>query len=102
MPTRSGKREGIPVVLMEAMASGLPVVSSAISGIPELIVDGESGVLVEQKDSAALCQALARLIADPSLRLRLAAEGFTRVRREFSMQRGIDSLVERLRASLER
>ena len=97
-----GDRDGLPNVLMEAQSQRLACLSTRISGIPELIVDGESGVLVEQKDSAALCQALARLIADPSLRARLAAEGFTRVRREFSMQRGIDSLVERLRASLER
>ncbi len=66
VPTRGGKREGIPVVLMEAMATGLPVVASRLSGIPELVTDGVDGLLVPPGDDAALAAALA---AWPTTRL---------------------------------
>ncbi|MCJ7710000.1 MAG: glycosyltransferase, partial [Chloroflexi bacterium] len=69
--TRGGKREGIPVVLMEAMATGLPVIASRLSGIPELVTDEESGLLVQPGDPGALAAALARLAADTELRARL-------------------------------
>ena len=54
VPTRGGKREGIPVVLMEAMSAGLPVVASALSGIPELVADGVTGLIVPPGDPAAI------------------------------------------------
>jgi glycosyltransferase involved in cell wall biosynthesis len=60
VPTVEGRREGIPVVLMEAMACGVPVVASALSGIPELVRDGETGLLVPPCDGPALCGALRR------------------------------------------
>ncbi len=97
-----GDRDGLPNVLMEAQSQSLACLSTNVSGIPELIVDGDSGLLVEQRDSDALMQALQRLIMSPELRARLAKNGFERVRREFSMQRGIDSLVQRLNQSLGR
>ena len=65
VPTRGGKREGIPVVLMEAMASGLPVVASRLSGIPELVTDGVDGLLVPPGDAAALADALAQVGGRP-------------------------------------
>ena len=83
VPTRSGKREGIPVVLMEAMATGLPVIASRISGIPELVDDGRSGILVPARDSTALAAALRSLHDDASLRLRLGNAGRAKVAREF-------------------
>lgn len=67
----NGDRDGIPNVLMEAMASGVAVVSSRISGIPELIQDEINGLLVPQKDVSALCEALQCLIEDPDRRRRL-------------------------------
>jgi len=66
-----GDRDGIPVALMEAMACGLPVVSTHVSGIPELVRDGKTGLCVPQRDADALANALARLIKDPQLRDRL-------------------------------
>ena len=66
-----GDRDGIPNVLMEAMATELPVVSSAISGIPELVRSGHDGVLVPERDVDALAGALERLLADAPLRRRL-------------------------------
>lgn len=70
-----GDREGIPVVLMEALASGLPAVSSVHSGIPELIQAGSSGLLAAEGDVDALADHLASLAGDLSLRQRLALEG---------------------------
>lgn len=100
VPTRGGKREGIPVVLMEAMASGLPVVASRLSGIPELVTDGVSGLLVTPGDDEALAQALATLAMDPALRARLGAAGRETVMREFDVDRNAASLADRIRRSL--
>jgi glycosyltransferase involved in cell wall biosynthesis len=86
VPTKQGKREGIPVVLMEAMASGVPVVASAISGIPELVEDDVSGLLVPPRDATAIAEALRRLQLDPPLRRRLGAGGRDKVLREFDVR----------------
>jgi glycosyltransferase involved in cell wall biosynthesis/peptidoglycan/xylan/chitin deacetylase (PgdA/CDA1 family) len=99
VPTRHGRREGIPVVLMEAMSAGLPVVASGISGIPELVSDGESGLLVPPGDPEALADALGRLAADPELRRRLGAEGRRTVEEGFDVERSADELVARFAAS---
>jgi colanic acid/amylovoran biosynthesis glycosyltransferase len=82
-PTRSGKREGIPVALMEAMAAELPVVTSKISGIPELVADGETGLLVSSGDPVALAQALEMLATDASLRRRLGHSARARILADF-------------------
>ena len=68
VPTRDGRREGIPVALMEGMASGLPVVASRMSGIPELVTDRESGRLVPPGDPVALADALEELAGNSELR----------------------------------
>lgn len=83
VPTKQGKREGIPVVLMEALATGIPVVASDISGIPELVEDGRTGLLVPPRDSAALGHALLRLHGDEALRRQLGRAGRQKVEREF-------------------
>jgi glycosyltransferase involved in cell wall biosynthesis len=93
--TRSGKREGIPVVLMEAMSAGLPVVASRLSGIPELVEDGISGLLVPPGDAAALADALRRLNDDPSLRRRLGSAGREKVLEGFDVRRNAAELVRR-------
>lgn len=95
VPTRRGKREGIPVVLMEAMATGLPVVSSAISGIPELVEDGRSGFLVPPCDTSAIAEALHKLSTDADLRRRMGRSGRRRVERHFDLRRNT-SLLSRL------
>lgn len=100
VPTRGGKREGIPVVLMEAMSTGLPVVASRLSGIPELVTDGVNGLLVPPGDDAALADALASLAADPPLRARLGTAGRETVLRDFDVDRNAAALADRIRRSL--
>jgi colanic acid/amylovoran biosynthesis glycosyltransferase len=78
--------EGVPVVLMEAMAMELAVVTTRIAGIPELIGDGVDGLLVAPGRADQLAQALSRLIADPELRRRLGADGREKVLREFDTE----------------
>jgi len=90
-----GDRDGLPNVLMEAQSQGLACVATDISGIPELIEAGASGLLVRPGDRAALAAALARLIADPVLRARLGAAGAARVRDAFDAAAAIEALAAR-------
>lgn len=96
-----GDRDGLPNVLMEAQSQRLACLSTDISGIPELIEHGKSGWLVAQKNSHALSQALRKLITDPELRSSLAETGLDRVSRNFSLNRGIDALVEKFSATVK-
>lgn len=91
-----GDMEGVPVSIMEAMASGLPVVSTVHSGIPELVRDGTSGLLVPERDPAALCRALARLANDPYLRRRMGIAGRHAVERGYDLDDLNDRLVDLL------
>lgn len=77
--------EGIPVALMEAMASGLPVVATRLSGIPELVEDGVTGLLVEPHHPEPLAAALERLLADDALAAELALNARRLVERSFSL-----------------
>ena len=76
--------EGFGLALLEAMLASLPIVATNVSAIPELVVDGESGLLVEPDN---LAQALGRVLRDAELAARLGREGFARARREFSRER---------------
>ncbi len=67
--------EGLPVSIMEAMSEGLPVVATAVGGVPEAVVDGETGRLVPPRDAAALAEAIVELARDPSARARMGASG---------------------------
>jgi glycosyltransferase involved in cell wall biosynthesis len=98
LPSRiaaDGDRDGLPNVLMEAQSQRLPCVATAVSGIPELIDDSRTGLLVPPRDVDALARALAALISDAGLRRRLGEAGFERTRARFDVERGIDRLVER-------
>lgn len=94
VPTSDGRREGIPVALMEAMASELPVVATAISGIPELVDDGQNGFLTPAGDAQAIADALERLAADPALRQQFAQAGRQKVMDEFDLYKNAATLVK--------
>jgi len=80
----NGVREGIPVALIEAMAHGLPVISTTTGGIPELLEDG-AGVMVPERDPAALAEAIALLSRDAEVRTVIAARGRAVVQERFAM-----------------
>jgi glycosyltransferase involved in cell wall biosynthesis len=90
-----GDRDGLPNVLMEAHSQGLACLSTRVGGIPELIIGGETGLLVEPDDAQALAGELERLIGDPKLRARLGAAGMMRVHTHFAHDVGIDRLADR-------
>jgi glycosyltransferase involved in cell wall biosynthesis len=90
-----GDRDGLPNVLVEAQSQRLACISTRLSGIPELIEDGVTGLLTPPGDPAALAAALARLIGDPGLRARLGAAGEARVRAAFDADAAIEALARR-------
>jgi glycosyltransferase involved in cell wall biosynthesis len=91
---RDGDRDGIPNVLIEAMAMQLPVVSTRHSGIPELVEDEVNGLLVPPNDERALADALARLLSDPALCTRLGQSGRQRVLEKFDIHRNVQRLLD--------
>jgi colanic acid/amylovoran biosynthesis glycosyltransferase len=93
-----GDAEGIPVTLMEGMACGIPVISTEHSGIPELITDGVTGLLVPERNAGQLARAIARLMDSPDLRRRLAENAGARVRRGFDAARQNQLLFDRFDA----
>lgn len=96
-----GDRDGIPNVMLEAMAMELPVVASRVSGIPEVVEDGVNGALVEAGDARALAAALARLLADAPLRARLGAAARRTVLERFDNDRNLELVVRLLREALD-
>ena len=83
--TAHGNMDGIPVALMEAMACGAPVVSTTVSGIPELVEDGENGYLVPPEDARALGERLSSLLDKPEKRIAFARKARQRVEKNFSV-----------------
>jgi glycosyltransferase involved in cell wall biosynthesis len=96
VPTRDGRREGIPVVLMEAMSSGVPVLASNISGIPELVVNERTGLLAPPKDVIALAEALECYYRDPALRKRLGRAGREKILAEFDLYGNAGKLAKQI------
>ena len=88
----ASEREEMPMAILEAMAAGLPVVAVDVGGIPEMVAEGETGFLVQARDTAAFGERLARLAADPDLRKRMGEAGRARARAEF----GRNAMVGRI------
>ena len=83
----ASRQEGLPIALLEGLASGLPLAATAVGEVPTLIEDGVSGVLVPPADEAALAAAIIGLLQDPARRLRLGLAGRERVAHAFSVER---------------
>ncbi len=94
--SRDGRREGIPVVLMEAMASGVNCIASQISGIPELVEDGVTGFLTPQRDAKAIAKALLQLASDSDLRLRMSQAAVEKIMVSFTLRQNAMLLMELL------
>lgn len=84
--------EGVPQAIMQAMACGVPVVSTTVGAIAEAVADGVTGLLVAPRDSAALTSALSRLLSDPGLRLSMSEAGIERARKNF----GLDVMLNKM------
>ena len=92
-----GNRDGLPTVLIEAMALGVPVVATDVTGIPELVQDDRTGLLVPQRDPEAIARAVGRLLDDRAEAAALARAARATVEAEFDLRRN----VGRLRSLLE-
>ncbi|MFN2516127.1 MAG: glycosyltransferase [Pyrinomonadaceae bacterium] len=86
--------EGSPLVLLEAMAAGVPIVATRVGGVPEMVADGESALLVAPNDARSFAIALARLLRDPQLVRTLSANALKRSRQDFSPEAYARSLSE--------
>ena len=94
--TESGDRDGIPNVIIEAMAMELPVVSTTISGIPEAVANGETGLLVSEKNSEELAAAIEQLLVDATDRMQMGKAARRRAMALFSLQNNVQKLKELL------
>ena len=94
-----GDRDGLPTVLLEAMAVGVPVVSTPVAGIPEIIDHGRTGLLVEEKHPESLAGAIDALLGSRTLRDALRASALTKVRTDFDLARNVRTLKEHLLSS---
>lgn len=97
---KKGETEGFGVVLLEAMACGLPVIGSDIGGIPDIIRKGETGLLIRQKDSQDLADQIIRLLSDESLRKKVIKNGHNLISTKFSWEVVTDRFIEIYRDTL--
>lgn len=97
--TPNGEKEGIPVVLMEALAHSIPVISTSTGGIPELIKEG-TGILVPERDETSLTSAITDLMDNAELRKRLADNGRRRVEKLFNLDLNVEKLLSHIEESI--
>ena len=90
--TATGRVEGLGMVLLEAAATGLPVIGSRVGGIPECILDGQTGFLVPERDEQALVQRMTELLDDPLARRQMGIAGRALIERQFDIQRQTEAL----------
>jgi hypothetical protein len=95
-----GDRDGIPNVLVEAMAMEIPVISTSISSTPELIENGSSGLLVAERDHSALAEAISTLLRHPEMARRFATVGRAKVERDFDVTRNVKKIGKLLQGAL--
>ena len=98
VPEAEGGMDNLPTVIMEAMATGLPVVSTRIGGIPEMVIDNETGFLMRPDDPMALADAIEKVINDRSLGQKLGQAGHGRAQKLFSIEKNVRDLCALLNA----
>jgi colanic acid/amylovoran biosynthesis glycosyltransferase len=98
---RCGYRDGFPTAILEAMAAGLPVLSTSLSGIPEMVLDGVTGILVRERDVQAASEALDRLLQSDELRQSMGRRGQARTRELFDADHSVDELATLLTGRAE-
>ena len=86
--------EGFGLVLLEAMSRRVPVIASRVSAIPEVVVDGETGILVDARDAPGLADAMSRLLDDRALRQHMGLLGAARLEARFSIERMVAGTLE--------
>ncbi len=96
----NGNRDGLPTVLLETMAVGTPCISTAVTGIPEIVRDGETGLIVPQRDPASLADCIERLLDDEALAERLATNARQLVEAQFDIHRNTVALRELFRTGM--
>jgi glycosyltransferase involved in cell wall biosynthesis len=92
VPEADGGMDNLPTVIMEAMATGLPVVSTRIGGIPEMVIENETGFLVQPEDAVALAGAIEKVTNDRSLGRKLGQAGYERAQALFSIEKNVREL----------
>lgn len=95
MVIASIRTDGIPQAGLQAMATGVPLVGTNVGGIPEILRDGETGLLVPAGDASSLADAISHLLSNPPLRKQLSTNGMKRVRKDYSLENMLD-ILERL------
>jgi len=91
--TKKGEHEGIPVALMEAMAYGIPVISTNTGGIPELLSNG-AGIIVEEKSSEQLAEAILKIMRNKEFKKELTERGYQKIQEEFNIEKNVKTLLE--------
>jgi colanic acid/amylovoran biosynthesis glycosyltransferase len=99
VPEADGGMDNLPTVIMEAMATGLPVVSTRIGGIPEMVIENETGFLVQPEDAVALAGSIEKVINDPSLGHKFGQAGYERAQTLFSIEKNVRELCALLPGS---
>ncbi len=99
---QDGNRDALPTVLLEALACGLPAISTPVTGIPEILADGRAGVVVPENDPLATADAIEELLGDPARRRELALEGRRRAEELFDARKNAKTLFAWFEEALER
>ena len=90
--SETGDRDGLPTVLLEAQAMGLPTISTTVAGVGEIVDHDNSGLLVSPKDPLALAEAIDRILSDPGFASRMGREGRRKAEKEFDIRRNVSDL----------
>ncbi len=96
-----GNQDALPTVLLEALGTGCPVVSTTVSGIPEIVDDGKNGLLVPPNDPSALAEAIEKVLTSPERATRLAWEGRKKAEEKFDLKKSAAALESHYRWSVE-